>query len=136
MNTAVIDRPLSKQAVAKPPVGAKLLEAVALALEARGSEKTTGYDGIEHRNAGGLLKEPSAGTIFGWIAEELADLGVKDDMSTVGGTLTGLGITGDKNTNIEDAQHKAAHLIGCNCHGAEITAAQAAARVRGLADHS
>lgn len=139
MNTSVLDRKSLSRTTAptpNPPKGNDLLEAIALALEARGTEKTAGFEGIEHRGAKEVLAASSKDTVFGWIAEELTTLGVVGDMTTVGGTLAAMGIVGDNRNGkvISDhtARHHAAHAVGCHCHGLEITAEDAAKRVRGL----
>lgn len=136
-----VEPAVSAKEVAKtPPTGNDLLEAVALALEARGSQKTYGYEGIEYRDTKFVITAPVSDTVFGWISEELHDLGVTATMNTVGETLAALGIhggptgisVGKGHTFISDdqARHSAAHKIGCHCLGAEITGEQAAKRVR------
>jgi len=125
-----------------PPTGNERLEAVALALEARGSQTTCGYEGIEYKGYQEVGKAPVKGTVFGWIAEELDELGVQTPMDTVDETLAALGIRGGvdgvdkprhkgkKFLSDDVARHSAAHHIGCHCHGAVITANAAAGRVR------
>ncbi|MEX0918336.1 MAG: hypothetical protein WDZ93_04235 [Candidatus Paceibacterota bacterium] len=142
MNTTVLPRPSARKSVVqKPPTGNDLLEAVALALEARGSQQTKGYEGIERRKAEDVLAASADTTVFGWIAEEMAELGVKASMNTVGETLSALGVHGGEGgirgfagaiMTDQHALHHAAHTIGCHCHGAVITAQDAAGRVRSL----
>lgn len=136
MSTTVTERPpLASTNVApmpNPPRGDDLLEALALALEARGRQLTAGFEGIEHRTADEVLDAPAADSVFGWIGEELTALGVPGDKTTVGDILTAMGVVGGGMTGEDDqtAQHWAAHSIGCHCHGLEISAWDAADRVR------
>jgi len=123
-----------------PPTGNALIVAVAMALEARGSQMTRGMENIEDRGFADVLTTPVADTVFAMIAEELEVLHVDGDLSTVGGVVHALGIgvhtfpgaRGRRGRPITsaDAIIWGAHCIGCHCHGDEISTASAAARVR------
>ena len=128
---------------------ADTLESIALALEKRGDQKLIGMQGIETREMKALFASPANpnpievaqilidtgyvldcridGTIFGAIAEELAQLGY-GHLSSIGEVVGALDID---ITDYESAREHI-HLIGCWCLGEVVDARIVAERIRAL----
>lgn len=90
-----------------------------------GDQKTVGSHGIEYQQTENVLKLPTDGTVFGWVADILRGYGVTAEMQTVGDVMQQIGINRNSFVRLTQgtdgaAQQWLAHAIGCHCHRAEM----------------